>query len=146
MLFRSSGSATAADWATWYSAPAGFAVNGLTFDATGNRLLWADNSTPPVNTRIQASATNGVTATATSVISTLAVKVDGLQINSVGNLLAIDATTGAKLINLGTGALGTVTNLTDGAACRTTVAIYKVDAWCSDSVGKVIRLVGAGNL
>ena len=141
-----SGSATAADWATWYSAPAGFAVNGLTFDSTGNRLLWADNSTPPGNTRIQASATSAATAIATSVISALAVRVDGLQINSVGNLLAIDATTGAKLINLATGTPGTVTNLTDGAACRTTVALYKADAWCSDSVGTVIRLVGAGNL
>jgi hypothetical protein len=140
------GSATAADWATWYSAPAGFAVNGLTFDATGNRLLWADNSTPLGNTRIQASATGGATATATSVIGTLAMKVDGLQINGNGNLLAIDASTGAKLINLGTGTLGTVTNLTDGAACRTTVALYKADAWCSDSTGTVIRLVGAGNL
>jgi hypothetical protein len=141
-----SGSATAADWATWYSAPAGFAVNGLTFDATGNRLLWADNSTVPGNTNIQASATSGAAATATSVISTLAVKVDGLQINSAGNLLAIDASTGAKLINLATGTPGTVTNLTDGATCATTVALYKADAWCSDSTGKVIRLVGAGNL
>ena len=141
-----SGSATAADWATWYSAPAGFAVNGLTFDATGNRLLWADNSTTPGNTRIQASATSAAIATATTVISTLAVKVDGLQINSAGNLLAIDASTGAKLINLATGTPGTVTNLTDGAACRTTVALYKADAWCTDSVGTVIRLVGAGNL
>jgi hypothetical protein len=72
--------------------------------------------------------------------------VDGLQINSAGNLIAIDATTGAKLINLGTGTPGTVTNLTDGATCDTTVAIYKADAWCSASASKVIRLVGAGNL
>lgn len=141
-----SGTATAADWSTWYSAPAGFAVNGLTFDAKGKRLLWADNSTPPGDTRIQASATDSSSANATAVISALAVDVDGLQINSAGNLLAIDAHTGAKLINLTAGTLGTVTNLTDGAACATTVALYKADAWCSDSKGKVIRLVGAGNL
>ena len=141
-----SGTATAADWSAWYSAPAGFAVNGLTFDAKGNRLLWADNSTPPGNTRIQASATSGSAATATPVISALTLNIDGLQINSAGNLLAIDARTGAKLINLATGTPGTVTNLTDGAACATTVALYKADAWCSDSRGKVIRLVGAGNL
>jgi hypothetical protein len=61
-------------------------------------------------------------------------------------LIAIDVATGAKLINLGTGTLGTVTNLTDGAACATTVAIYKADAWCSDSTGTVIRLMGAGDL
>lgn len=96
-------------------------------------------------TKIQVSATSGATATATEAISNLAVDVDGLQINNKGNLVAIDTATGAKLINLATGTPGTVTNLTDGAACATTVAIYKADAWCSDSVGKVIRLVGAGD-
>jgi hypothetical protein len=141
-----SGSATAASWSPWYTAPTGFDVNGLTYDAPNSRLLWADNSATRGGTKIQASATTGATATATAVISNLAVDVDGLHINNKGNLVAIDTASGAKLINLATGTAGTVTNLTDGAACSTTVAIYKADAWCSDSVGKVIRLVGAGDL
>jgi sugar lactone lactonase YvrE len=141
-----SGSATAANWAPWYTAPTGFKVNGLAYDATNSRLLWADNSATLGGTFIQASATAGAAASASAVISSLAVNVDGLQINNKGNLVAIDTTTGAKLVNLATGTPGTVTNLTDGAACSTTVAIYKADAWCSDSRAKVIRLVGAGDL
>jgi hypothetical protein len=141
-----SGSATAANWSPWYTAPTGFDVNGLAYDTPNSRLLWADNSAALGGTKIQASATTGAAASATAVISNLAVNVDGLQINNQGNLVAIDTASGAKLINLATGTAGTVTNLTDGAACKTTVAIYKADAWCSDSVGKVIRLVGAGDL
>jgi hypothetical protein len=141
-----SGNATAANWAPWYTAPTGYKVNGLAYDTPNSRLLWADNSAALGGTKIQASATTGATASATAVISSLAVDVDGLQINNKGNLVAIDTASGAKLVNLGTGTPGTVTNLTDGAACSTTVAIYKADAWCSDSVGKVIRLVGAGEL
>jgi hypothetical protein len=57
-----SGTAAAADWAVWYTAPAGFALNGLAFEAAGNRLLWADNGSVAGTTRIQASATSGATA------------------------------------------------------------------------------------
>jgi hypothetical protein len=91
-------------------------------------------------------ATGASLSSPSAVITGLNMEIDGLQINNQGNLIAIDAATGAKLINLGTGALGTVTNLTDGVACATTVAIYKADAWCSDAAGAVIRLVGAGDL
>jgi hypothetical protein len=144
-----SGSATAAHWGPWYTAPTGYKLNGLAYDTPNSRLLWADNSAALGGSKIQASATTGAAASATAVISSLAVDVDGLQINNKGNLVAIDTASGAKLINLATGTVGTVgavTNLTNGAACKTTVAIYKADAWCSDLVGKVIRLVGAGDL
>jgi hypothetical protein len=59
---------------------------------------------------------------------------------------AAAASPGAKIINLATGTLGTVTAISGGAACATTVALYRADAWCSDSVGKVLRLAGAGSL
>jgi hypothetical protein len=142
------GSASAASWATWHtpSTSTTFTLNGLAFDTANNRLLWAENSSPAGNTHIRASVTGASLSSPSSVITGLNMEIDGLQINSKGNLIAIDTATGAKLINLGTGALGTVTNLTDGAGCATTVAIYKADAWCSDAAGAVIRLVGAGDL
>jgi hypothetical protein len=146
------GTASAASWAAWYTAPAGFKLNGLAFDAPNNRLLWADNSNAAGNTKIQASTTSGSTASPTAVVSNLALDIDGLQITSKGNLIAIDHNadasnhTGARHISLGTGTPGTVTSLADGTQCATTVALYKADAWCSDSVGAVYRLVGAGDL
>lgn len=142
-----SGSAVAADWATWYTPPAGFKLNGLSYDSLSNRLLWADVSTPATgNTKIQASPTGGAVHNLVTLLSGLSVEVDGLQVNAKGNLIVVDATSGAKLINLATGVLGTVTNLTDGAACRTTVALYQLDAWCSDSTGRVILVAGAAGL
>ena len=142
-----SGTSTATDWATWYTPPAGFDMNGLTFDAAGNRLIWADNTTTPRGTsRFNASPTSPSAASVTVLFNSLAVDVDGLQITRAGNLLAIDQVTGAKLISLGTGIAGNVSSLTGGAACATTVALYRSDAWCSDSRGLVLRLAGAGNL
>jgi hypothetical protein len=142
-----SGTAVAADWATWYTPPAGFKLNGLSYDPLTFRILWADVSTPaPGNTKIQASPTGGAVHNLVTLLSGLSVEVDGLQVNTNGNLVVVDASTGAKLINLATGVPGTVTNLTDGAACRSTVALYKLDAWCSDSTGKVILLAGAAGL
>ena len=141
------GTAVAADWAIWYTPPAGFKLNGLSYDPLTFRMLWADVSTPaPGNTKIQASPTGGAVHNLVTLLSGLSVEVDGLQVNTNGNLIVVDASTGAKLINLATGVPGTVTNLTDGAACRTTVALYKLDAWCSDSTGKVILLAGAAGL
>jgi hypothetical protein len=137
---------TQASFTDWLSTSTTFTLNGLAFDTANNRLLWAENSSPAGNTQIRASVTGASLSSPSSVITGLNMEIDGLQINSKGNLIAIDAATGAKLINLGTGALGTVTNLTDGVACATTVAVYKADAWCSDAAGTVIRLVGAGDL
>jgi hypothetical protein len=49
--------ASTASWTTWHtpSTSTTFTLNGLTFDAVNNRLLWAENSSPAGNTQIRAS-------------------------------------------------------------------------------------------
>lgn len=157
-MVQAAGNVPSTAWKKWHTAPTGLdGLNGLTYSAALDKLLWAQGAS------IRSSATTGDSASASTEINLpTGWSLDGMQLTAAGNLLVVASKSsgstvedlGAQLVNLSTGTKGVTAAVSAGANCATTVAIVGDDAFCTttttDSNGqaiqKVLRLAGAGKL